>query len=175
MKLSILERLLAKSRKFINSGSERSQIVKKNAFWSLIIKILSIGIDFAKVPILLSYLTPDNYGLYVTIASIVYWTHNFDFGLGTGLRYKLTTAIANSNFKTGRELVSTAYVSLSVILLCIMAIAIPVICNLNWNMLLNAGLVSNRDLLLCILVVLVVFMTQFVLELVTYVLQAYQK
>lgn len=174
MKLSILESILLKSRGFINSGSERSQIVKKNAFWSLIIKILSIGIDFAKVPILLSYLTPDNYGLYITIASIVYWTHNFDFGLGTGLRYKLTAAISKYDFKTGRELVSTAYVSLSIILLIIMAIAIPVVCSLNWNTLLNAGIVSNHELLLCIVVVFTVFIIQFVLELVTYVLQAYQ-
>lgn len=175
MKPSVIEKLLTRSRGLINSGSERSQIVKKNAFWSLLIKILSIGIDFAKVPILLSYLTPDNYGLYVTIASIVYWTHNFDFGLGTGLRYKLTAAISNADYKAGREFVSTAYVSLSVILLGVMAIAIPVICSLDWNALLNAGSVSNRELLFCILVVLVVFITQFVLELVTYVLQAYQK
>ena len=175
MRPLIFENLLEKLRRIVNSGSERSQIVKKNALGSLIIKILSIGVDFAKVPILLSYLTPDNYGLYVTIASIVYWTHNFDFGLGTGLRYKLTTAISNSDYKTGKELVSTAYISLTVILLGIILIAIPVVFSLNWNSLLNAGQLSNRELVLCILVVLVVFITQFVLELITYVLQAYQK
>lgn len=175
MKQLTLENLLSKAKGAINSGSERSQIVKKNAFWSFIIKILSIGIDFAKVPILLSYLTQDNYGLYVTIASIVYWTHNFDFGLGTGLRYKLTAAISNFDYKKGREFVSTAYVSLSVILLGIITIALPIIYSLNWNTLLNAGGVSNHELLLCIVVVLVVFITQFVLELVTYVLQAYQR
>ena len=70
-KLSMLENLIAKAKGFVNSGSERSKIVKKNALGSLIIKVLSIGIDFAKVPVLLSDLTPDNYGLYVTVASII--------------------------------------------------------------------------------------------------------
>lgn len=157
------------------SGNERSQIVKKNAVGSLIIRILSIGIDFAKVPVLLSYLTPENYGLYVTITSIVYWTHNFDFGLGTGLRYKLTAAITKSNFTEGKSLVSTAYVSMSVLLTLIFLIVLPVIYNLHWNIILNAPNIPDKKLILCVLIVLILFLVQFVLELITYVLQAYQK
>lgn len=171
----MIKSLINKCRNFINSGSERSKIVKRNAVGSLIIKILSMGIDFAKVPVLLSYLSPENYGLYVTIASIVYWTHNFDFGLGTGLRYKLTAAISKSDFNQGKQLVSTAYVSLSIIMGIIILMALPIIKLLNWNDLLNAVNASNSELAICILVVLLVFASQFVLELLTYVLQAYQK
>lgn len=162
-------------RDSINAGNERSAMVKKNALCALVIKLISMMIDFAKVPILLSYLDSERYGLYVTIATIVYWTHNFDFGLGTGLRYKLTAAIAKSETQYGKRLVSTAYCSMSVIMGVILLISLPVIAFLNWNSLLNTTNVSNIELVLCVSVVLMVFVVQFVLELVTYVLQAYQK
>lgn len=171
----MIKSLIDKSRSFVNSGDKRTQVVKKNAIASLIIKVLSMGIDFAKVPILLSYLSAENYGLYVTIVSIVYWTHNFDFGLGTGLRYKLTAAISGKDFKQGKELVSTAYISLSVIMGIIILFSIPIICLLDWSTLLNATNVSNKELIISLIIVLLVFGSQFVLELLTYVLQAYQK
>lgn len=167
--------IIQRIKSFISSGSERSQIVKKNAIGSLTIKLLSMIVDFAKVPILLSYLDSERYGLYVTIASIVYWTHNFDFGLGAGLRYKLTTAIAVGDFHYGRRLVSTAYYSMSTIMGCLLLILLPIIACLDWGSMLNTNIVANQELILCVSLVLIVFVVQFVLELITYVLQAYQK
>lgn len=165
----------SKINNLINSGSERSRNVKRNAIGSLTIKLLSMAVDFVKVPILLSYLDSERYGIYVTIASIVYWTHNFDFGLGTGLRYKLTTAISQNDFAYGKRLVSTAYYSMSAIMGGLLFLLLPIIAFLDWNTLLNTDIVANSELILCVSVVLVVFVIQFVLELITYVLQAYQK
>lgn len=167
--------IVEKAKKFLNSGSERSRNVKKNAIGALLIKVFSLVIDFAKIPILLSYLDSERYGLYVTIASIVYWTHNFDFGLGTGLRYKLTSAISSSNFNYGKRLVSTAYFSMSGIMTLLLLVLLPIIAFLDWNSLLNTTLIPNQELILCIALVLVVFTVQFILELITYVLQAYQR
>ena len=141
----------------------------------MLIKVFSLVIDFAKIPILLSYLDSERYGLYVTIASIVYWTHNFDFGLGTGLRYKLTSAISSSNFNYGKRLVSTAYFSMSGIMTLLLLALLPIIAFLDWNSLLNTTLIPNQELILCVALVLVVFTVQFILELITYVLQAYQR
>ena len=132
-------------------------------------------VDFAKVPILLSYLDSERYGLYVTIASIVYMTHNFDFGLGAGLRYKLTSALSNSNYEYGKRLVSTAYFSMSAIMGTLLIILLPIVAYINWDSILNTSVVSNHELALCVGVVLVVFIIQFILELITYVLQAYQR
>lgn len=162
-------------KNFINSGSERTKIVKKNAVASLLIKLISMLVDFAKVPILLSYLDSERYGLYLTIASIVYWAHNFDFGLGTGLRYKLTSAISQDNYKYGKQLVSTAYLSMSAIMLGLLLVLLPVISFLDWNYILNTQLVGSTELILCVSIVLSVFVIQFILELITYVLQAYQR
>lgn len=161
--------------KLLNSGSKRSQIVKKNALGSLAIRVLSAGVDFAKVPILLSFLDAERFGLYVTITSIVYWTHNFDFGLGAGLRYKLSAAISKEEYQLGKKFVSTAYLSMSIIMGVVLLILIPIINILDWQSILNTTSVPEMELIYSISVVLSIFILQFVLELLTYVLQAYQR
>jgi O-antigen/teichoic acid export membrane protein len=168
-------KVIYRLKQFVNNRSERSQVVIKNAFGAILVKVFAMIVDFAKVPLLLSYLDSEKYGLYVTIASVVYWTHNFDFGLGTGLRYKLTLAVSLGEEKYGRQLVSTAYLSMSGIMMTVLAILIPVCLYLDWNTLLNTNAVDCQELAFCVITVLVIFVFQFILELITYVLQAFQR
>ena len=164
-----------RTKGFLGGRSSRSQIVVKNAAGSFVIKAGSMALDFVKVPIYLSFLDASHYGVYLTIASIVAWTHQFDFGLGTGLRYKLTQAISIKNEEYGKQLVSTAYLSMSVIMLLVLLICIPIIYNMNWPRILNCDFISSKELVLCVCMVLAVFVVQFVLELISVVLQADQR
>ncbi len=167
--------MFSKIKGLVNGGSKRSQIVKRNAIGALLIKIFSMFIDFAKVPFLLSYLDSTRYGVYVTIVSIVYWSHNFDFGLGTGLRYKLTEAISLNNYVKGKQLVSTAYISMTLLMSTIFICALPLIYNLDWQRILNSTEILDSELLLSVIFVFAVYIVQFVLELISYILQADQK
>ena len=167
--------LISKAKGFINSGSERTRLVKRNAVGSLLIKFFSMFIDFAKVPILLSYLDSEHYGVYITIASIIYWSHNFDFGLGAGLRYNLTKTISQGNSEKGKRLVSTAYISMTIIMGIVFICAVPIFCFLDWNNILNCSVVSSSELLYSVITVLTAYLIQFVLELLSYVLQADQR
>ena len=160
---------------FLNSGTERSVILKRNAFGALLIKFFSLIVDFAKVPILLTYLDSERYGVYVTIAAIVHWSHNFDFGLGAGLRYQLTTSLSLGDFNHGKKLVSTAYIYLALILLGVFIISLPICALLDWSKILNCAVVTGKELFVCVVFVLFAYLIQFVLELILYVLQADQK
>lgn len=162
-------------QKYYSGRSERSKIVAKNATFSLVIKAIGMVIDFATVPILLTFLDTSYYGVYLTISSIVYWTHQFDFGLGAGLRYKLTSAISKKDEITGKQLVSTAYLSMAAIMLTVIVICTPIILKLNWSNILNCSFIDPSELILCVWVVLIVFVVQFVLELISIVLQANQR
>ena len=157
------------------NGDKRTQIVLKNAFGSFVIKIFAMGIDFAKIPLLLTFLERKYYGVYVTIASIVSWTHQFDFGLGSGLRYHLTKSISQNDDATGKQLISTAYISMSAIMLCVLFFFLPIAFILDWQSILNCDFITLTELTMCVCMVLAVFITQFVLELITVVLQADQK
>lgn len=157
------------------SGEGRTQKLKRNVVWSTIIKVGQMAIELVKVPILLTYLDNERYGLWLTIVSILLWAQQFDLGLGSGLRYKLTESIANNDIERGRKLVSTAYVSMMVIMLGIFLISTPIIANLNWNNLLNVTSITNNELRLTILLMFLVIVMQFVLELISVVLRADQR
>lgn len=167
--------LVQKAKSYFLGRSDRTKIVVKNAVGSFSIKALSMAIDFAKVPVLLSFLDSSHYGVYITIASIVAWTHQFDFGLGSGLRYKLTEAISKQDEERGRQLVSTAYISMAAIMLLVLLICLPIIVCLDWVSILNCNFINASELVLCVCMVLAVFVVQFVMELITVVLQADQR
>ena len=78
------------------------------------------------------------------------WTHNFDLGLGSGLRYKLTESIAQDNDSRGRGLVSTAYFSMGLIMLLVFIVVAPILSSLNWNSILNVHTIENSELIITI-------------------------
>lgn len=157
------------------SGEDRTQKLKRNVAWSTIIKVAQMIIELVKVPLLLTYLDNEKYGIWLTIVSILLWTQNFDLGLSSGLRFKLTESIANNDKNRGRGLVSTAYISMSLIMVIVFLIAAPIFANLNWNSILNAHSVSNTELILTVVSIFFIFVIQFVFELISVVLKADQR
>lgn len=161
--------------KFFKTGPERSQKFKRNVFGSTIIKLAQMLIELIKVPILLSYLDSEKYGVWLTITSILLWTHQFDLGLTAGLRYKLTESIALGNNNRGKNLVSTAFVSMAVIMLTVFLILSTIFSQLNWTSVLNVHIISNKELLITILSVFALFVIQFVVDIISVVLKADQR
>lgn len=160
---------------FFKKGEDRSQKLKRNVAWSTIIKVGQLLIELVKVPILLSYLDPEKYGVWLTIVSILLWIQQFDMGLGSGLKYKLTESIANGDVARGKSLVSTAYVSMGVIMIIVFVILSPIFGYFDWNSILNVHTIKNSELILTILSVFTFFVIQFVLDLISVVLKADQR
>lgn len=65
-------------------------------------------IGFVMVPLLLNYLSKDNYGLWVTLISLVGWILVSDFGIGYGFRNRVTEYLADGDrAKLNRHFVTT--------------------------------------------------------------------
>ena len=60
------------------SGEERSVTVKKNIAALALLKGISVVITFLLVPMTLHYLQPVQYGIWLTLSSIVAWMIYFD-------------------------------------------------------------------------------------------------
>ena len=169
-------------RKKTNISEENSIIaklrttkLKKNILGSVSIKCSILLIEILKVPILLSYLSNDKYGIWLTVVSLVLWTQHFDLGLSSGLRFKITEALANQNHNRVKQLISTAYISLALIMAVVLLLILPIISVCNWQSILNTECVMNRELVITISILLAVFVMQFVLELISAVLKADQR
>lgn len=149
--------------------------MKRNTVWVFIIRYSSFLIELIKVPILLSYLDNERYGVWLTIVSIVLWTHQFDFGLGTGLRYKFTESLTLGDKERGKALISTAYVSMAVIMMAVFVILAPLSSLVDWTHMLNVSTISNTELFWSIFSVFAIFVFRFVVELISTVLKADQR
>lgn len=71
-------------------------------FWSGVVQILI-------VPLTLACLTPYEYGIWMTLSSILLWIDSFDIGLGNGLRNKLAEYAALKDWTRARQAVSTTF------------------------------------------------------------------
>lgn len=95
--------------------SKRTNKALFNIASSFVIKGASILLSLLLVPITLDYLNPYEYGIWLTLSSVLMWINYFDIGLGNGLRNKLSEALAVGDDNLARIYVSTS-LALSTIL-----------------------------------------------------------
>lgn len=159
----------------ITQGNRRSVKAKKNILGSFGIKGIAIIIGFIKVPILLSYLDAEKYGIWLTIASIVDWVHYFDLGIGHGLRNKFAEALAKEEHTLAHKLVSTAYYYITIIFSLLFFLLTPIIFILNWQSILNTTTISQNELTYSVLLVLAMFVLRFILYQISVILKGDQR
>ena len=113
--------------------------MNRNTVYSMFIRVAGILVSLLLVPFTLDYLNPYEYGIWITLNSILTWINYFDIGLGNGLRNKLGEAIAGRDMKLGRVYVSTTFALLTVIV-GILCIGILIANNfIDWNSVLNTN------------------------------------
>ena len=134
------------SIKKIFDGDRRSSLVKKNIAGSLVIKGWSCVVQLLLVPATLNCLNQYEYGIWLTISSILLWIDQFDIGLGNGLRNKLAEAVAKDEKERARRLVSTTFAMLVVIIIPLVLLAQLVIYNADLYSFLNVNSDSVSDI-----------------------------
>jgi O-antigen/teichoic acid export membrane protein len=161
--------------KFFSHGDARSINAKKNIAFSFVIKGLNILIGFALVPLTIKYATSSQYGIWLTLSSIIAWFGFFDIGFGNGLRNKFAEAVAKNQHGLAQIYVSTTYAILSIIITLVLLLFFCVNPLLNWSHILNTSDTLDSELSILARVVFVFFCMQFVLQLITIVLTANQE
>ena len=129
--------LKSKIKNFLKSGHERTLNIKKNIIYSFLIKGLSVLIGYSLFPLTIHYVNSVQYGLWLTIASMVAWMNTFDIGLSNGLRNKLAEAIALNDNENIKKYVSTTYLLLLLIASAAFGLFFIGGSFFNWNQLLQ--------------------------------------
>lgn len=160
---------------YLNKGQARSISAKKNILGMLFLKVISIVLSLVIIPVTIGYVSSYQYGIWLTISSLVGWFSFFDIGLGNGLKNKFIEAISLNKKKLAKIYVSTTYAILGLIILIAWLIGIVLNSFLNWGSILNVPLEMNKELNIVVFIVLTNFCLQFVLKLITTLLNAVQK
>ncbi len=159
----------------INKGHSRSVNAKKNILASLVIRGCSIAISLVLVPLTIHYVNPTKYGIWLTLSSMVSWFGFFDIGFGNGLRNKFAEAKAKGQHKLARIYVSTTYAILVIIIAAVLLLFFCINPFLNWSKILNTPSDMAEELSVLAIIVFLFFCMQFVLQLITTILNADQR
>jgi len=122
---------------FLNSGAKRSVEAKKNIVLSFGNRGLSILINLLLVPLTIHYVNPTQYGIWLTISSVIQWISFFDLGFAHGFRNKFAEAKANNDIILAKKYVSTTYSFLILIFGSVFLVFAGLNNYLDWSQLLN--------------------------------------
>ncbi len=162
-------------KSFLNKGHARSVSAKKNIISSFLIRGGSIIISLVLLPLTIHYVNPTQYGIWLTLSSIIGWFGFFDIGFGSGLRNKFAEAVAKGEYELARIYVSTTYAILAIIIVIVLLLFFLINPFLDWTAILNTPINLINELRVLVLVVFVFFCVQFVLQLITTILTANQE
>jgi len=160
---------------FFTKSTGRSIAVLRNMFFSIILKGVHIGLNLLLVPLTLGYLAEEEYGIWLTLSSMLIWFSFFDIGLTNGLRNKLTEAIACNDKKSAKIYVSTTFVLLMGIVASVLILFMAVYQFINWSAVFNTMTLNSQTLGKVALIAISFFLMQFVLEVVLSVYFATQR
>lgn len=113
-------------------GNARTVKARKNVVASMGLKALDGIVYLLFVPVTLGYLRPYEYGVWLTMNSILLWIDSFDIGLGNGLRNKLAAAIAADDRERGRVYVSTTLFMLVFLMIGLVGIGTALSRVIDW-------------------------------------------
>nr|WP_315177754.1 oligosaccharide flippase family protein [uncultured Flavobacterium sp.] len=168
----MLKKIHLKFNSFFTEGHSRTLLAKKNIAASFLIKGGSILIGLLLVPMTINYINPTQYGIWLTLSSIIGWFSFFDIGLGNGLKNKLAETNALGQNDKGQIYVSTAYAILTIISLIVFLLFFFINPFLNWSGILNTTINNGQSLNLVALTVFGFFCVSFVIQLINTILIA---
>jgi O-antigen/teichoic acid export membrane protein len=160
---------------FLTKGAARSVKVKKNIVYSFIIRSFNILISFLLVPLTINYVNPTQYGIWLTLSSILGWFSFFDIGFGNGLRNKFAEAVALGKYKLARVYVSTTYALVLLIAIFLFLVLTAVNLFVDWNSILNSTDISATEIRSVSSILIFFFSLQLVLQLITVIQVANQE
>ena len=153
--------------KLLNEGKSYMKMImrkieKNDMFISvisnLLLKPLGMFISLFYTPFLLDYLGKEQYGVWVTILSVINWVYYFDVGIGNGLRNRITVEISNNEYSEVKKSVSTAYVTLFGIIVMVMVAGLGIGRFVKWERVFNTSLNVTPVLVISFLFICINFL-----------------
>ena len=89
--------------------NKRTKGIVNNIGLSMIGRLVTTIVSFLVVPLTIDYINPTQYGIWLTLSSIIGWVAIFDMGLGQGFRNRFAEARALGDDTLAHQYVSTTY------------------------------------------------------------------
>ncbi|MDE6581812.1 MAG: MATE family efflux transporter, partial [Duncaniella sp.] len=144
--MSMINGIVARVKGLLGSGDARTGLLKKNIIGSVLLKGMSIVVTLALVPLTIDYVNAEQYGIWLTLSSLMTWLTFFDIGLAMGLRNRFAEAKARGETERARQYISTAYAAIAVMALILVVISIPLCRIIDWCAMLKVSEIYRAEL-----------------------------
>ncbi|STA98786.1 oligosaccharide flippase family protein [Clostridium baratii] len=138
-------------------------VYAKNTILNYIYRISSMVITYLTVPITLSYLNNERYGIWQTMLTIISWASLSNFGIGNGLRNKVTESFSEKKYKKLKGYITSAYIYLSIIAIILLISFILFILAINVDIIFKNNNVPILEIKLSFMIIIVSFCLNFIL------------
>jgi O-antigen/teichoic acid export membrane protein len=159
--------------KIIKKKNVRTIALVKNIVLSFGFKGGSILIGLILIPMTISYINESQYGIWLTLSSIIGWFSFFDIGLGNGLRNIIAFHISKKDYEVCKTYITTSYVILILIMFIFSILFLMFERYFNWNKIFKVE--GDMNLNIIIYWVFFSFALQFIFQLINNILFAIQK
>jgi len=139
------------------------------------IRGLSVLISLLFVPLYLKTIDRADYGILITLTSMIGWIGMLDIGFGNGLRNRLTIAISKSDFTSAKKYVSSAYFAISFYIVIVTIIFLSISHFLSWSTILNVDPSREGEMYILVNVVFVLFGLSFILGIINTIIFSVQQ
>ena len=156
-------------------GHERSVKAKKNIVTLLALKGAGVIVSLILLPLTIHYVNATQYGIWLTITSLISWMTFFDIGLGNGLKNKLAAALTSGDISAAKIYVSTTYAVMIVIAAGLLLLFLSFGSLIPWEKVLNINTGTGINFRLLVNLLFGIFCIQFVVQILTVVLTANQQ
>jgi O-antigen/teichoic acid export membrane protein len=158
-----------------DAGKERYRRAALTGAASIIQRGLTIIISLVSVPLTIHYLGPEQYGVWLTISSILVWLALTDFGLaGSALINVVSEAHGRNDKRTAQQYVSSAVWSLVVIAFVLGLITFVCFRYISWTAVFHSTTIPPHELATAAALTLIFFIVSLPLSIQYSVYSAYQ-
>lgn len=114
-------------------NNDRTGLARRQVLLSVVARGISVLSSFLIVPLTIDYVNQTQYGIWLTLSSVVAWVSFFDLGLGNGFRNRYAVAKAENNLPLCRQYISTTYFAIAVVVSLLFVIAVITNNFIDWT------------------------------------------
>ena len=144
-------------------------MLKQQIYKSYIYKFLSIIISFLIVRVNIDFLGVELFGVWAVLLTVIQWIVFFDFGIGNGLKNKVSEALSKNDIKLVRIYISSAYFGMGFLVSILGSFFFILNYFIDWNSILNS---DYTDLALTVNIIIFFTLIHFVTSLINHIVIA---
>jgi O-antigen/teichoic acid export membrane protein len=150
--------------KYISNNNDLSSKVRLSIIYLTIFRVIGIIAGFLIVPQTLRFVTKSEYGIWLTLSSMIGWISLFDLGITNGLRNLFAVAKSNNKIILSRIYISSVYFYLSIIFSIVLILLLIFNSFFDWSIVFGNIIGSNSQIRYIFVFIVIYFCFQFILR-----------